>query len=98
MLLLLCVRVPSQLARSARRFFYSRGANCCLEIRTILGCDAAGPCLGYEGDCGDLQAQFAELQGPFLYSAAVGEPPTEQMSLEEYGAQGMSQWYGLCRY
>jgi hypothetical protein len=62
----------------------SRGANCCLEIRDILGCDPVGPCLGYEGDCGDLQTQFAELQGPWLYSAAVGEPPSEQMSLADY--------------
>ena len=67
-------------------FFYSRGANCCSEIRTILGCDPAGPCLGYEGNCGDLQTQFAELQGPFLYSAGVGEPPAEHMSLDDYGA------------
>jgi len=62
----------------------SRGANCCIEIRDILGCDPVGPCLGYEGDCGDLQTQFAELQGPWLYSVAVGEPPTEQMSLADY--------------
>jgi hypothetical protein len=49
-----------------------------------LGCDPVGPCLGYEGDCGDLQTQFAELQGPWLYSVAVGDPPTEQMSLADY--------------
>jgi hypothetical protein len=26
-----------------------------------------GPCRGFEGDCADLQAQFAEVQGPYLY-------------------------------
>jgi hypothetical protein len=62
----------------------SRGANCCLEIRTILGCDPVGPCLGYVGNCGDLQDQFADLQGPFLYSAAPGEEPSEQMSLADW--------------
>jgi hypothetical protein len=34
------------------------------------GCDPAtpaGPCLGYLGSCGDLAAQFATLQGAYVY-------------------------------
>ena len=62
----------------------SRGANCCAEIRDILGCDPAGPCLGFAGDCGDYQTQFAELQGPFLYSDGPGEPMTEHDSLADW--------------
>ena len=38
-------------------FYYSRGANCCAELRTILECDPVGPCHGYTADCADLQAQ-----------------------------------------
>ena len=65
-------------------FYYSRGANCCLELRAILGCDPAGPCLGFAGDCADIQAQFADLQGPFLYSDGPGDPPTEHDTLADY--------------
>ena len=65
-------------------FFYSRGVQCCAEMRTILNCDPAGPCLGFTGDCSDYQTQFAELQGPFLYSDGPGDPPTEHDSLADY--------------
>ena len=53
-------------------------------MRAILNCDPAGPCLGFAGDCGDYQSQFAELQGPFLYSDGPGEPMTEHDSLADY--------------
>jgi hypothetical protein len=43
-----------------------------------------GPCLGYAGDCGDLQTQFIDLQGPWLYSDGPGEPMTEHDSLADY--------------
>ncbi len=51
------------------------------------GCDPmlpAGPCLGYTGGCGDLQVQFATLQGAYFY----GDPGDESChsTLEEYGA------------
>jgi hypothetical protein len=49
-----------------------------------LDCDPAGDCLGFTGDCGDLQTQFADLQGPFLYSDGPGDPPTEHDSLADY--------------
>ena len=65
-------------------FYYSRGATCCTEIRTILDCDPVGDCLGFTGDCGDLQSQFADLQGPFVYSDGPGDPPTEHDSLADY--------------
>ena len=61
-------------------FYYSRGANCCLEIRTILNCDPVGECMGYNGNCGDLQDQFSTVQGPYVY----GNPPEEHMYLDEY--------------
>ena len=61
-------------------FYYSRGANCCLEIRTILNCDPVGECMGYNGNCGDLQDQFSTVQGPYIY----GTPPEEHMYLDEY--------------
>ena len=60
----------------------SRGANCCLELRTILDCDPVGPCLGFAGDCADLQTQFAGVQGPWLYSDDVSSPPTEHDSID----------------
>ena len=43
-----------------------------------------GDCLGFAGDCGDLQDQFADLQGPFIYSDGPGDPPTEHDSLADY--------------
>ena len=43
-----------------------------------------GDCLGFTGDCGDLQTQFADLQGPFLYSDGPGDPPTEHDTLADY--------------
>ena len=58
----------------------SRGANCCLEIRTILNCDPVGECMGFNGDCGDIQDQFLTVQGPYTY----GDPPEEHMYLDEY--------------
>ena len=62
----------------------SRGSNCCLELRAILGCDPAGPCLGFAGDCADIQAQFSGVQGPYLYSDGPGEPPTEHDSIDAW--------------
>ena len=53
-------------------------------MRSILSCDPVGPCLGFAGDCGDYQSQFADLQGPFLYSDGPGDPPTEHDSLADY--------------
>ena len=58
----------------------SRGTNCCLEIRTILNCDPVGECMGFNGDCGDILAQFSGVQGPYVY----GDPPEEHMYLDEY--------------
>jgi hypothetical protein len=62
------------------QFFYSRGANCCAEIRALLECDPVGPCRGFEGDCADIQAQFETVQGPYMY----GMPPEEHLYLDEY--------------
>jgi hypothetical protein len=73
----------------ARRFYYSRGANCCAEIRAILSCDPVGPCMGYEGDCGDFVTQFASVQGPYMY----GTPPEEHLYLDEYVCH---QFPGAC--
>ena len=61
-------------------FYYSRGANCCLEIRSILNCDPVGECMGFNGDCGDIQSQFSGVQGPYVY----GTPPEEHMYLDDY--------------
>ena len=61
-------------------FYYSRGANCCLEIRTILNCDLVGECMGFNGDCGDIQSQFSGVQGPYVY----GTPPEEHMFIDDY--------------
>ena len=61
-------------------FYYSRGANCCLEIRTILNCDPVGECMGFNGNCGDIHAQFSGVQGPYVY----GNPPEEHMFLDDY--------------
>ena len=48
--------------------FYAKGVNCCAEIRSIMNsgpdggnCPPAGPCRGFEGDCGDIPAQFADI-------------------------------------
>ena len=49
-------------------------------MRTILGCDPVGECMGFNGDCGDLQDQFLTVQGPYVY----GDPPEEHMYLDEY--------------
>ncbi len=62
----------------------SRGANCCAEIRTILQCDPVGPCMGYDGDCGDFQEQFAGVQGSYLFSDTVGDPPTEHEFIHDW--------------
>ena len=61
-------------------FYQSRGAQCCAEIRAILGCESAVSCLSFTGSCADLPAQFATLQGPFVY----GTPPSEHADLSEY--------------
>ena len=71
-----------QLRPRVRRFYYSRGAVCCAELRSILGCES-GPgesCRGFTGNCADLQSQFSELQGPFLY----GSPLTMHDGLDEF--------------
>ena len=49
-------------------------------MRSILSCDPVGPCLGFAGDCGDIQDQFLTVQGPYVY----GDPPEEHMYLDEY--------------
>ena len=48
--------------------FYAKGVNCCVALRQILdsgpdggNCPPVGPCRGFEGTCGDITAQFAEL-------------------------------------
>ena len=61
-------------------FYQSRSAQCCAEIRAILGCESAVSCLGFTGSCADLPQQFATLQGPFVY----GDPPSEHADLSEY--------------
>ena len=76
--------VTRRTRRLRRRFYYSRGANCCLEIRTILDCDPVGPCLGFAGDCGDIQAQFAGVQGEYVYSDGPGDPPSVHAYLDDY--------------
>jgi hypothetical protein len=76
----MCVSTPDHLSTRQRRFFYSRGANCCAEIRLILECDPVGPCRGFEGDCADIIPQFESVQGPYVY----GEPPEEHAYLDEY--------------
>ena len=38
------------------------------------GCPPVGPCLGFEGSCGDLQEQFATLAGCYYY----GDPGAEE--------------------
>ena len=78
-----CVCADLLLTRAAPRSD-SRGANCCLELRTILGCGPAGPCRGFAGDCADMAAQFADVQGPFLYSDGPGEAPSEHDSLGDW--------------
>ena len=43
-------------------FYWARGTTCCNQIRALLACPPGrGPCLGYAGDCADLQAQFADF-------------------------------------
>jgi hypothetical protein len=71
---------PDHLFPRHRRFFYSKGATCCSEIRLILECDPVGPCRGFEGDCADIIPQFEGVQGPYIY----GEPPEEHMFLDDY--------------
>jgi hypothetical protein len=70
--------------RTSRRFYSSRGANCCAEMRAILQCDAVGPCMGYAGDCGDFQAQFAGVQGSYLFSDGPGEAPSEHEFIDDW--------------
>ncbi len=45
-----------------------QGANCCAELRLLLdsgpdggACPPVGPCRGFEGDCGAIAQQFAQL-------------------------------------
>jgi hypothetical protein len=61
-------------------FYSSRAQACCAEIRGILGCDAGQPCHGIVADCGDLQTQFIDVQGPYTYDNDV------HMYLDDYGA------------
>ena len=46
------------------------------------GCPPVGPCLGYVGNCADLQEQFATVQGCYFY----GDPGAEDYHefLDEY--------------
>jgi hypothetical protein len=62
------------------RFYFSRGFNCCAELRTILECDPVGECMGFLGDCGDMQAQFAGVQGSYIY----GDPPEQHQYIDDY--------------
>jgi hypothetical protein len=60
-------------------FFWARGVACCGQIREFLDCPASpAPCLGYSGDCADLQAQFADfytggVQCPAPGSSRLGD-------------------------
>ena len=47
------------------------------------GCPPVGPCLGFDGSCGDLPNQFATLAGCYVY----GDPGAEEEHefLDEYG-------------
>ncbi len=81
--LLLSVRLPDACCNPAR-FYYSRGASCCAELRAMLSCAPTGGCRGTLGDCADLQAQFADVQGPYYFSNAPGEPPTAHMYLDDW--------------
>jgi hypothetical protein len=53
-------------------------------MRAILQCDPVGPCMGYEGDCGDYQTQFAGVQGSYIFSDGPGEPPVEHEYIDDY--------------
>jgi hypothetical protein len=49
----------------------------------VAGCPPGpGPCLGYVGNCADLQEQFATLQGCYVYGAPGEEE--EHQYLDEY--------------
>ena len=43
-----------------------------------------GPCRGYTADCSDLQAQFADVQGPYMYSDGPGLAPTQHMYIDSW--------------
>jgi len=47
------------------------------------GCPPVGPCLGFDGSCGDLPEQFVTLAGCYVY----GDPGAEEEHefLDEYG-------------
>ena len=62
-------------------FYSSKAIACCAEMRAILGC-TAGPCRGVIADCGDLQLQFTDVQGPPYYDYD-GQP---HPYLDDYGA------------
>ncbi len=40
--------------------------------------------MGYAGDCGDFQAQFAGVQGSYVFSDGPGEAPTEHEFIDDY--------------
>jgi hypothetical protein len=40
--------------------------------------------MGYAGDCGDFQAQFAGVQGSYLFSDGPGEAPSEHEFIDDY--------------
>jgi len=44
-------------------FFWARSKSCCGQLRELLACPPAtnAPCLGFTGDCADLQRQFADF-------------------------------------
>ena len=50
----------------------------------VPGCPPVGSCLGYDGNCADLQEQFATVQGCYVY----GDPGAEEEHtfLDDYGA------------
>ena len=51
------------------------------------GCPPVGPCLGYVGNCADLQAQFATVQGCFVY----GDPGAEEQHDNLDGAPALAR-------
>ena len=67
---MLCVLrlLPADLGNLSSRRFYAKGVNCCAAARLLLdsgpdggNCPPVGPCRGFEGTCGQLAAQFAEV-------------------------------------
>jgi hypothetical protein len=48
--------------------FYAKGVNCCTDVRLLLNsgpdggnCPPVGDCRGFNGTCGELPGQFADV-------------------------------------